>query len=448
MKIQQGTVLLSGQHSHSLLASRQTQASAQIAKDAYGSTQGVRLSLSTQTTEQQRVRASSQVQQQDGSAQFHSAYLAEQATSALTQMSVNVSQWQSGLQQSSTGTVFEISSVTENKSRETLSFEALGKVQTEDGRSIDFMLALDFNRDITQQQSTYFKGKLTLVDPIMINLTGGAVQLTDQMFEFDLLADGSNLGLNKAAQGSGYLVFDRNNDGLVNDGSELFGPTSGNGFAEMRQYDNDGNGWLDENDAIFSQLGVLSFNEQGEAVYQTASEVGLGAIYLGAVSSNYNLLNSQGAVQGQITQTGVALSEQGQTLLVQEVHLRAELPQPAKQEPLIINNVPINQSPINLSQIQPIARLDLRSWVAQSMQNFEAPALLTKVDVNQELQSLAFKSINTHSLSLSLEPEDLDGKLALLRQSVEALKQMQAQQKLLFSHSQPLNIYQNVAANS
>ena len=446
MKIQQGITLLSGQQSQSLLSSSQTQASAQIAKDAYGSTQGVRLSLSTQTTEQQRVRASSQVQQQDGGAEFHSSYLAEQATSALTQMSVNVSQWQGGLQQGSTGAVFELSSVTENKSRETLSFEALGKVQTEDGRSIDFMLALDFNREITQQQSAYFKGKLTLVDPIMINLTGGAVQLTDQMFDFDLLADGSNLGLNKAAQGSGYLVFDRNNDGVVNDGNELFGPTSGNGFAEMRQYDSDGNGWLDENDAIFSQLGVLSFNEQGEAVYQTASEVGLGAIYLGAIGSNYSLLNSQGEVQGQITQTGVALSEQGQTLLVQEVHLRAEMPQPSTPEPLTINGVLITQSPIDLSHIQPM-RMDLRSWVAQSMQGFEAPNMLANVDINLEMQSMAFKSANTKTSTLSLEPEDLDGKLALLRQSVEALRQMQAQQKQLFSQSQPLSIYRNVAAN-
>ncbi len=33
-----------------------------------------------------------------------------------------------------------------------------------------------------------------------------------------------------ATGNSGFLAFDKNADGMINDGSELFGPESGNGF--------------------------------------------------------------------------------------------------------------------------------------------------------------------------------------------------------------------------
>ena len=45
--------------------------------------------------------------------------------------------------------------------------------------------------------------------------------------------------------GSGMLALDRNGDGKVNDGRELFGPTAGNGFAGACRPDADGNRWID-----------------------------------------------------------------------------------------------------------------------------------------------------------------------------------------------------------
>jgi hypothetical protein len=60
-----------------------------------------------------------------------------------------------------------------------------------------------------------------------------------------------------------WLVSDRDGDGVINDGSEMFGdatpqpqPADGtlrNGFLALAQYD-DGNGTLDEHDAIFPEL--------------------------------------------------------------------------------------------------------------------------------------------------------------------------------------------------
>jgi hypothetical protein len=61
-----------------------------------------------------------------------------------------------------------------------------------------------------------------------------------------------------------WLVLDRDGDGVINDGSEMFGnatpqpqPAAGtrrNGFLALAQYDDDGNGTVDEKDPIFAEL--------------------------------------------------------------------------------------------------------------------------------------------------------------------------------------------------
>ena len=41
-------------------------------------------------------------------------------------------------------------------------------------------------------------------------------------------------------------ALDINEDGKINDGKELFGTASGNGFGDLAAYDQDNNGWIDE----------------------------------------------------------------------------------------------------------------------------------------------------------------------------------------------------------
>ena len=60
-----------------------------------------------------------------------------------------------------------------------------------------------------------------------------------------------------------FLALDLNGDGRINNGSELFGALSGNGFADLAQYDSDANGWIDENDEIFQRLKVWSGADDG-----------------------------------------------------------------------------------------------------------------------------------------------------------------------------------------
>jgi hypothetical protein len=79
---------------------------------------------------------------------------------------------------------------------------------------------------------------------------------------------------------SGFLVFDRNGNGKADNGSELFGVASGNGFADLRRLDEDRNGWIDENDSAWRQLAVWSGSG-----FASLAERQVGALYTGAVDA-------------------------------------------------------------------------------------------------------------------------------------------------------------------
>ena len=131
--------------------------------------------------------------------------------------------------------------------KEETGFSAKGKVQTADGRTIEF----DMNVQMSRSFQAYYEENIVrieqrMVDPLVINLEGDIAGLQNQTFFFDLDADGVEEEISMLGSGSGYLALDKNGDGVINDGSELFGTKSGDGFADLAAYDADGNGWIDE----------------------------------------------------------------------------------------------------------------------------------------------------------------------------------------------------------
>lgn len=451
MRIQQSTVFLNGQHSQSQVSAKVKQMSVKEGKKSEGTE--VSLTLSAKTQQKLSMHASSMVQTADGRQNsFHSSEFSKQLTEAITESKININQWQGNLQSSSRGKLLEIQSVTQVKMHENLSFEAMGKVQTEDGRIIDFMLALDFDRSLEVEESAYFSSHVEMIDPLMLNINGGSVELTDQWFDFDLLANGSNKGLLKTAQGSGYLAFDKNNNGIIDNGRELFGPMTNNGFEELRQYDEDGNGWIDANDSIYSQLGMLTFNEKG-AVFVSAKDAGLGAIYLGAISSDYQLLSDEGKALGSIKQTGVGLSEEGQTLLIQEVHLQLNSSSTRTSSSSALQfgaSSTVNKglslaaaSNETSSLLQgKLQQMSLRQWAQDAMVDFTLP---NGFDFNTALRDMAADQFNYQWSSdnrISFDQNEESSLITSLRNMVEMLKQMREAQK---SQQQPMASYRAIA---
>lgn len=202
-------------------------------------------------------------------------------------------------------------------------FEARGVVTTADGREISFSLALSMTRsyheesDISIRQGDARKKQ----DPLVLNFNGTAAQLTSQRFKFDLDSDGKSDEINFVAGGSGFLALDRNGDGKINNGSELFGTRSGDGFSELATLDADHNGWIDENDSAYALLRVWTKDSAGKDQLATLRQANVGALSLGRVETPFDLKDSGNALQGQIRSTGVFLQEDGKAGTMQQVDL-------------------------------------------------------------------------------------------------------------------------------
>lgn len=219
-----------------------------------------------------------------------------------------------------------------NMEQEDTSFSTVGTVRTKDGREINF----NVNVNMSRRCEEYYREELnvaefTLHDPLVINLDTDVTEVSDQTFYFDLDADGKEEEISML-KGSGYLALDKNGDGIINDGSELFGTRNGDGFADLAQYDEDGNGWIDEDDSIWSQLKIWCKDENGNDVLYKLSDKGVGAICLQNVSTDFTLQGDRNGQDGTtntnatnavIRKTGIFLYENGNVGTVQHVDMAA-----------------------------------------------------------------------------------------------------------------------------
>lgn len=108
------------------------------------------------------------------------------------------------------------------------------------------------------------------MSPIVIDVDHSGFSMTDAAggVVFDMLKDGVPLAISWTAAGStnALLVLDRNGNGAIDNGEELFGDitpqtasSAPNGFLALAEYDKfgsggNGNGRIERQDAIFSQL--------------------------------------------------------------------------------------------------------------------------------------------------------------------------------------------------
>lgn len=203
---------------------------------------------------------------------------------------------------------------------ERVDFSAAGVVKTADGQEVRFALEVTMERHYVEESWIRVGAPPARKDPLVLNFGGTAAELTNQTFAFDLNGDGvSNERLPGFGAGMAWLVFDRNGDGKVDSGNELFGPQTDDGFAELAQLDADGNGWIDEADPLFSKLGVWRPDANGGAI-QSLLAANVGALNLAHVITPITLGSGRDG-HGALRDSGVFLKQDGGAGLLQEIDL-------------------------------------------------------------------------------------------------------------------------------
>lgn len=206
---------------------------------------------------------------------------------------------------------------------EETSFNAQGLIKCADGREINFDINLNMSRSFMQYYSeevNYIEPKLA--DPLVINFDGNITEFADQTFSFDIDADGVEDQINRLIEGCGFLSLDLDNDGIINNGNELFGAKSGNGFADLALYDTDKDGFIDEDDEIFEKLRIMTVDENGVQHLYSLKEKNVGAISLSNAATKFTFKNGiENETQAIARKTGFFLFENGTTGLVQQIDM-------------------------------------------------------------------------------------------------------------------------------
>lgn len=191
------------------------------------------------------------------------------------------------------------------REEESCSFAASGNICLADGsqRQFDVSYALERSEETTQLSfGPAFK------DPLVLDLGAPASRLGAHEVAFDLDSDGQTELMRMPEASSGLLFLDRNQNDMADDGSELFGPQSGNGFADLAKLDEDGNGWIDSADTAYADMKLWQMSSDGAEQVQSLAAAGIGALATGYADTPFSL-KERGQIVGQMRSSSVWLGE-------------------------------------------------------------------------------------------------------------------------------------------
>ncbi|RRC96644.1 calcium-binding protein, partial [Amphritea balenae] len=158
--------------------------------------------------------------------------------------------------------------------------------------------------------------------PIAIDLDGDGIETlskTGNVF-FDHDKNGMAERSGWIAADDGLLVLDRNADGQINNGGELFGNNTeladgtlaANGYEALKALDDNGDGVIDSNDASFADLRIWQ-DLNGDGLSQTDELLTLEQAGIASLNTDYQNSNSDDGYGNITRQTSTATMADGST---------------------------------------------------------------------------------------------------------------------------------------
>lgn len=203
-----------------------------------------------------------------------------------------------------------------------LDFSAQGSIVTEDGKTLTFDASFITQSTSVQVESVSLRGgDAQLKDPLVLLYSGTQAELAQQVQSFDLDVDGKLDQLPALANGA-YVARDVNHSGTIDDGRELLGALSGDGFADLASLDEDGNGFIDSGDSTYEEFYL--FNPDGAAGQQLTSltQAGVLGLHTGSVSTPSELKSNTGDLQGRVRSTGIYVTDDGGVRPLEQIDLK------------------------------------------------------------------------------------------------------------------------------
>lgn len=217
------------------------------------------------------------------------------------------------------------------------------------------------------------------IDPLALDLNGNGIETLAANGHDGALFDHERLGIRTATgwvhSNDGLLVHDRDGDGKISDGSEIFGDntplkngqTAAHGFAALAELDENGDGKVDAADKTFSKLGVwrdLNHNgisEEGEIF--ALKDLRIKSLNLGYTQADKDLGNGN-----TLAEVGSYTDEDGNEHIMGDLRLSAD-----RLHSRYSNSIPLTDEQQQEVNLRGSGRLrDLREAAAQSSELADA----------------------------------------------------------------------------
>ncbi|WP_058949016.1 calcium-binding protein [Acinetobacter bouvetii] len=184
------------------------------------------------------------------------------------------------------------------------------------------------------------QGKFHYVDPLILDLNGNGIETTglENGVQFELNSSGLKVKTGWVSANDGLLVWDRNNDGKINDASELFGnhvlmndgSISEHGFAALKDLDFNNDDTVDINDEAFKGLRVWKdINQDGvsqENELFTLNELEINSLSVSYIDSEIKFENGN-----IISQIGSFNKTDGSSYVMGDVNFAIDITQTSRE---------------------------------------------------------------------------------------------------------------------
>ena len=184
-------------------------------------------------------------------------------------------------------------------------------------------------------------GKYHYVDPLILDLNGNGIETNglEGGVQFELNTSGLQVKTGWVSSNDGLLVWDRNNDGHINDASELFGnhvlmnngSISQNGFAALSDLDTNKDNFVSSDDEAFKNLRVWrDLNQDG--ISQENELFTLNDLDIKLLNLNYSDVNTNLDNGNIISQIGAYEKNDGSSHVMGDVNFAIDITQTNRED--------------------------------------------------------------------------------------------------------------------